>query len=173
MTDKMEGHSEAIIYIRAMKSLQEILEVATIFEKTARDFYRDLIPRVSENIRPLVEELAEEEQEHFDLFAELLSHPNVEEELKQRIQVPLEDHRFSDYVHLPSLGDFPDDQEILLYAMGREDAAMKQYRELADETGPGEIHDLLVFLANEESKHKRELEDIYEELMNRGESDSE
>jgi len=168
VTDKIEGHSEAFVYIRAIKSLREILEVATTFEKTARDFYRDLIPRVSKNIRYLVEELAEEEQEHFDLFAELLSHPQVEEELKQRIQVPLEDHKFSDYVHLPSLGDFPDDQEILQYAMGREDAAMKQYRELADETEPGEVHDLLVFLANEESKHKRELEAIYEELNNSG-----
>ena len=110
MTDKIEGHSEAFVYIRSMKSLREILEVATTFEKSARDFYRDLIPRVSKNIRYLVEELAEEEQEHFDLFAELLSHPQVEDELKQRIQVPLEDHKFSDYVHLPSLGDFPDDQ---------------------------------------------------------------
>ena len=35
--------------------------------------------------------------------------------------------------------------------MGREDAAMKQYRELADETGPGEIHDLFEFLANEDN----------------------
>ena len=168
MMEKMEGHSEAYVYIRSMKTLREILEVAISFEKAARDFYRDLIPKVSKNIRYLVEELAEEEQEHFDLFAEMLSHPDVEEALNQRVQVPMEDHRFSDYVHVPELGDFPDDQEILQYAMGREDAAMKQYRELADETGPGEIHDLFEFLANEETKHKRELEAIYYELINSG-----
>ena len=168
MSDKMEGHSQAYVYIRSMKSLREILEVATSFEKTARDFYRDLIPKVSKNIRYLVEELAEEEQEHFDLFAEMLSHSDVELELKTRVQVPMEDHRFSDYVHVPKLGDFPDDQEILQYAMGREDAAMRQYRELADETAPGELHDLFEFLANEETKHKRELEAIYYELINSG-----
>ena len=126
MMEKMEGHSEAYVYIRSMKTLREILEVAISFEKAARDFYRDLIPKVSKNIRYLVEELAEEEQEHFDLFAEMLSHPDVEEALNQRVQVPMEDHRFSDYVHVPELGDFPDDQEILQYAMGREDAAMNQ-----------------------------------------------
>lgn len=168
MNDKMEGHSQAYVYIRSMKTLREILEVATSFEKTARDFYRGLIPKVSKNIRYLVEELAEEEQEHFDLFAEMLSHPDVEQELKTRVQVPMEDHRFSDYVHVPKLGDFPDDQEILQYAMGREDAAMRQYRELADETAPGELHDLFEFLANEETKHKRELEAIYYELINSG-----
>ena len=168
MNDKQEGHSEAYQHIRSMKTLQEILEVATSFERTARDFYRDLVPRVSKNIRYLVEELAAEEQDHYDLFAEMLSHPNVEEELQRRVKVPLEDHKFSDYVHLPKLSDYPDDQEVLQYAMGREDAAMKQYRELVDETGPGEIHDLFEFLANEETKHKRELETIYYELINAG-----
>ena len=168
MTDKIEGHSEAYVHVRSLKTLREILETATAFEKSARDFYRALIPKVSKNIRYLVEELAEEEQEHFDLFAEMLSHPDVENELKLRVQVPMEDHRFSDYVHLPELGDFPDDQEILQYAMGREDAAMKQYRELAEETEPGEIHDLFEFLANEETKHKRELEMIYYELVHSG-----
>jgi len=168
VTDKIEGHSEAYVHVRSLKTLREILETATAFEKSARDFYRALIPKVSKNIRYLVEELAEEEQEHFDLFAAMLSHPDVENELKLRVQVPMEDHRFSDYVHLPELGDFPDDQEILQYAMGREDAAMKQYRELAEETEPGEIHDLFEFLANEETKHKRELEMIYYELVHSG-----
>ena len=168
MNEHTEGHRSGYEQIRSMKSLREILEVATSFEKTARDFYRDLIPKVSKNIRYLVEELAQEEQEHYDLFTELLAQPEIEQALQQRVQVPLEDHRFSDYVHLPSLGESPDDQSILQYAMGREDSAMKQYRELADETEPGEIHDLFEFLANEETKHKRELEVIYYELVHSG-----
>ena len=68
MADVTEGHSEAIVLIRSMKSLREILETATAFEKSARDFYSELIPKVSNNIRSLVKELADEEQEHFDLF---------------------------------------------------------------------------------------------------------
>jgi hypothetical protein len=52
------------------KNLKEILELAISFEISARDFYTDLIPKASKNLRYL-EELAEEEQKHFDLFTKL------------------------------------------------------------------------------------------------------
>ena len=55
--------------LKSKKTLKEILAVAIEFERTARDFYSDLIPKVSKNIRYLVEELAEEEQQHFNLFS--------------------------------------------------------------------------------------------------------
>ena len=42
--------------LRGQTSLREILEVATSFERSARDFYTDLIPKVSKRIRYLVEE---------------------------------------------------------------------------------------------------------------------
>lgn len=165
--EHLEGHSEAYGRIRSQKTLAEILEVAITFEKAARDFYRGLIPRVSKNIRYLVEELALEEQEHYDLFKQLAENPELEHQLKDRIQTPVEDHRFADYVRLPDLGPNPDDQAILQYAMGREDAAMKQYRELAQSTAPGPARDLFEFLANEETKHKRELEKTYYETIYR------
>ena len=57
--------------LKPLTDLAEILKVATEFERTARDFYTDLVPKVSKNIRYLVEELAAEEQEHFELFSKL------------------------------------------------------------------------------------------------------
>jgi rubrerythrin len=123
---------------------------------------------LSKNLRYLVEELAQEEQHHFDLFSELAQNPDIEAQIHDRIQTPVEDHRFSDYIQLPDLGDNPDDQSVLQYAMGREDAAMKQYRELASSTAPGAVHDLFEYLANEETEHKRELEKIYYELVHSG-----
>jgi len=168
MSEDREGHSEAYARIRSKKTLQEILEVATSFEKAARDFYAALVPKVSKNLRYLVEELAQEEQAHFELFSELAQNPDIEAQIHDRIQTPVEDHRFSDYIQLPDLGDNPDDQSVLQYAMGREDAAMKQYRELAASTEPGAAHDLFEYLANEETEHKRELEKIYYELVHSG-----
>lgn len=163
--EHLEGHSKAYERIRSMKTLAEILEVAVAFEKAARDFYRGLVPQVSKNIRYLVEELAMEEQEHYELFKQLAENPDLEAQLQDRIKTPVEDHRFSDYVRLPDLGPSPDDQAILQYAMGREDAAMKQYRELAQSTAPGPARNLFEFLANEETKHKRELEKLYYETV--------
>lgn len=161
----VEGHSASYERIRSKKTLAEILEVAKDFERAARDFYIDLIPKVSKNIRFLVEDLAAEEQEHYNLFADMIGNPRVKEQIRKEIRTPTEDHRFSDYVHVPDLGEAPDDQTILQYAMGREDAAMKHYAELAAGTEPGELHDLFSFLANEETKHKRELEAQYYELV--------
>ena len=168
MSEHAEGHSASYARIRSKKSLAEILEVAPSFEQKAQEFYTALIPRVSKNIRWLVEELAIEEQEHFALFSTLAKNPDIAEQVKQQIQTPVEDRRFSDYIQLPDLGEKPDDQAILQYAVGREDAAMKQYRELADSTPPGAIHDLFEFLANEETKHKQELEKLYYELIHSG-----
>jgi rubrerythrin len=168
MSENIEGRSEAYKTIASKKTLGEILEVATSFEEAARDFYRSMVPKVSKNIRYLVRELADEEQEHYDLFSSLASNPDIEQQVSLEIQTPVEDNRFSDYVHVPDLGDAPDDQAILQYALGREDSAMKQYRELASSTPPGPIHDLFEFLANEETKHKRELEKMYYEIVYTG-----
>lgn len=165
MSEHHEGHSAGYERIRGKQTLGEILEVATSFEKAAFEFYTALAPRVSKRIRYLVEELAGEEQHHYELFKALSRNPRLEDQIRTEIQTPVEDHKFSDYVHLPELGDNPDDQSILQYAMGREDAAMKQYRELADTTPPGPAQDLFTFLANEETKHKRELEALYYQLV--------
>lgn len=163
-----EGHSQSYERIRSKKTIKEILEVATEFERTARDFYTDLIPKVSKQIRYLVEELAQEEQEHYDLFTGLADNPEMEAEILKEVTTPASDHRFSDAIHLPDLGENPDDQAVLQYAMGREHAAMEQYTALAESAEPGPIKDLFTYLANEETKHKGELEKIYYETIHSG-----
>jgi len=163
-----EGHSQSYERIRSKKTLKEILEVATEFERSARDFYTDLIPKVSKQIRYLVEELAQEEQEHYDLFTGLAENPEIEAEILKEVATPASDHRFSDAIHLPDLGEKPDDQAVLQYAMGREHAAMEQYTALAESAEPGPIKDLFTYLANEETKHKAELEKIYYETIHSG-----
>ena len=154
--------------LSAMTNLREILAVAPEFERTARDFYTALIPKVSKNLRYLVEELADEEQQHFNLFTEMSERKDLEAALRARIKRPASDRKFSDCVHLPDLGEEPDDQAVLQYALMREHAAMEQYTALADCTEAGPVHDLFRYLANEETKHKNELEAIYYEIVHSG-----
>ncbi|MEA3410735.1 MAG: ferritin family protein [Pseudomonadota bacterium] len=163
-----EGQTSGMDRLRSTKTIREILEVATSFEKSAWDFYAALAPKVSKRIRYLVEELAEEEQGHYEMFGALADRPDIEQYLCDEIRVPTEDHKFSDFVQIPEIGENPDDQTVLQYALSREDAAMKHYRELAEETAPGPIHDLFEFLANEEAKHKQELEKTYYETVYSG-----
>jgi rubrerythrin len=163
-----EGTRSGYERIRSKKTLREILEVATSFEESARNFYTDLIPRVGKNFRWLVEELAEEEQRHFDLFTEMSSRKDLEQQVQALVETPASDTKFSDCIQLPDLGEKPDDQAVLQYAMGREHIAMEHYRSLAESTQPGPIKDLFAYLANEETKHKQELEKLYYETVHSG-----
>lgn len=154
--------------LRSKTTLREILDVATGFEESARDFYRDLIPKVSKRIRYLVEELAAEEQSHFEMFSALSQRADIAEQVKTEIERTASDSKFSDCLHLPDLGEQPDDQAVLQYAMGREHAAMQHYGELAETAPTGPIRDLFKYLASEETKHKLELEKIYYATVHRG-----
>lgn len=164
----MTEGSHGLDRLRGKTSLKEILEVATHFEESARDFYTALIPKVSKRIRFLVEDLAAEEQRHYDMFGALSRRTDIAGQVEQEIQRTASDSKFSDCIHLPNLGDAPDDQAVLQYAMGREHAAMTHYGELAQTTPAGPIRDLFVFLASEETKHKLELEKLYYEIVHRG-----
>lgn len=163
-----EGQSSGYDRLASQKTLGEILSVAVEFEKTARDFYTALIPKVSKQIRYLVEELAQEEQRHYDLFNELKARPDLEQQVNDLIDVPASDKRFSDAVLLPDLGENPDDQAVLQYALGREHAAMEQYHALAENTAEGPAKELFAYLANEETLHKNQLERLYYETVHSG-----
>ena len=154
--------------MKDLTSLREVLELATKFEITARDFYTDLASKVSKDMRYLVEELAAEEQEHVELFSDMLKRKDLANTLDIKVERPASDRKFSDCVHVPDLGENPDDQTVLQYALKREQIAMEQYRTLAEETEPGPLHDLFQFLANEEAEHKNELEVLYYEIVHSG-----
>ncbi len=151
--------------LREMKSLGEILSAAIQFETTARDFYQGKIEQVSKPLRELVVSLAEEEEEHRRMLAELASHPELIDVLRERVEVPPSDHKFSDYIQQPVLPDQPDDQTMLQYALSREQVAMEQYEALSLVTPKGSLHDLFTFLAREELSHKQELEKTYYEMV--------
>ncbi|MET0065767.1 MAG: ferritin family protein [Candidatus Thiodiazotropha sp.] len=163
-----EGQSSGYQKLQSQKTLGEILAVAIEFERTARDFYTALAPKVSKRIRYLVEELAEEEQRHYDLFSELRSRPDLDQQIASLVDVPASDKRFSDAILLPDLGDNPDDQAVLQYALGREHAAMEQYQSLAENTQDGPARELFRYLANEETQHKNQLEQIYYATVHSG-----
>lgn len=154
--------------LREQKTLGEILETAMGFEQTARDFYTALCSKVSKPMRGLIQELADEETVHYNLFKELRGRKDLQQFIDMKIATPPSDHQFSDYIQLPDLGSQPDDQDVLRYALGREQAAMEQYTSLARDTPPGPAADLFRFLAHEELQHKKELERLYYQVVHSG-----
>lgn len=147
--------------LTGLTTIRDIMETATSFEIVARAFYTALIPKVSKNLRWLVEDLAEEEQGHVDLFSRLAAEADVLDHMEDKIARPVADRKFSDCVQTPDLGEAPDDQAVLQYALMRETAAMEQYTELAETAPEGPLKTAFLFLANKETEHKAELEKIY------------
>ena len=168
MSKHGEGHSKAYDRLVNMKSLEEILNTAISFERTARDFYSGLVSKVRKPLRELVQELADEEADHLAQFEAVRDHADTQSHLRDMIEAPVHDHKFSNYIQLPELGDNPDDQALLQYAMGREQAAYEQYSELSKSTPDGELKDLFAFLADEELRHKGDLEKRYYEIIHSG-----
>jgi rubrerythrin len=165
---EIEGAQGAYARIQSKQTLKEILEVASSFEESARDFYQGLIPKVSKNVRWVVEELAVEEQQHYDMLMGLAGRTDIESQIKAEMVTPASDGRFSDAIHIPDLGERPDDQAVLQYAMGREHLAMEHYRNLANGAPEGAIKELFEYLAHEETKHKAEVEKVYYETVHSG-----
>lgn len=163
-----EGFEQARVHLKSLTTIGEVLETAMAFEKAAETFYTGLVDKVSKPMRELVRELAEEETRHYRLFEELRRRPDVASHIRDCIERPRVDHKFSDYVHLPELGENPDDQALLQYALARETAAAEEYAELAATAPEGPIRDLFRFLANEELEHKAELEKRYYEMVHSG-----
>lgn len=168
MNDKNEEHISSAQVLANYMTLQEILEQAIEFERTVRDFYADLIPKVGKNLRYLLEDLVLEEQQHYELFSNLLNDPDVAEHIDKKITIPANNQYFSDCIQVTDLGDKPDDQMILQYALGREQAAMDQYNALAKTAPEGVLRDAFTFLAQEETQHKKDLEKIYYDVVHSG-----
>ncbi len=159
------GEGNGYQQLKRSKTLEEILETAMGFERTARDYYSALAERSKQPLKSLAEELAAEESRHYELFRELRNRDDLKDKVGELVQIPANDHKFSDYVQLPEPDAHPDDQSVLQYAMGREQAAMEQYGALAEEVEPGPVRDLFAWLAKEELEHKGELEKQYYKLV--------
>ncbi len=151
--------------LKSQASVGDILKMACSFEQTAFTFYSSLTHKVDQRLRPLVQELATEERGHFELFQGLGRHPHTLAHIADLIKTPPSHLRFTNYLQRPpQLAEFASDQAILLYAIGREQAAMEQYSALAEET-EGPLQDLFYYLAHEEFEHQQKLQGRYEELV--------
>ncbi len=147
------------------QSVAEILDVAIEFERTAMEFFTSLIPSASPRLRGLIEELAEEEEHHYQRFQMLKDDPTMLMQLTQRVIPPVSQERFQAAIEFPQLGDNPQDQDVLEYAIRREQAAAEHYALLAEQIETGPLRSLLQLLAHEEAKHKHTLESIYAQLL--------
>ena len=140
-------------------SVDEILDYAIQAEQDAVDLYTGLAKTTkSPSARVAFKAFAAEEATHKKKLKTVKKGKTF---LNSKQQVL--DLKISDYTVAGELGDQPDYQEVLLFAMQQEKAAFKLYTHLANKTDVPEIKELLLGLAQEEAKHKLAFEIEYDE----------
>jgi rubrerythrin len=155
MDDQREARLQPLL---SSTTIDQALETAMAFEHSAHRLYISLAATLRAELRPLLEELAAEELEHYRLLSELARDEQCAALVSSKITAPTSTDRFATYVNLPRLPTDPLDDDILEYARDRERVAFEHYAHLAELAPDGPVRDLFRFLRDEERKHEQQLE---------------
>jgi rubrerythrin len=143
--------------------VSDVVDFAIEKEEKAMEFYRKCAERAKNpGIKEFFREMVAEEQKHRDMLRDLdsLNLDNVD--LKQ-----VENLKISDYLVDVPFGDDVSYQEALIIAMKKEEKALAFYAGWKNKCVNEKASKLFQVLENEEEKHKRKLEKLYdEEILN-------
>jgi rubrerythrin len=141
------------------ETFEEIIGEAIRKEADAAAFYRMAGERVHSGISKIFQEMAEEEEKHRKILEEL-DWKKVE---KYKLE-DIPDLRISEFLDNVPYDENMTYQDAIRMAIKNEEKAQKMYlasaKRFADDP---KIEKLFKMLAQEESKHKRRLEEIYDD----------
>ena len=147
-------------------SVNEILDFAIEKEQEASQFYADWAKKLtSPNLDPdqlfllrdMFEHFAQEEFKHKEKLIRVQQGGTFQPSAKQVTDLKIVDY-LVDIMPSPNM----DYQEALIIAMKREKASFRLYNDLAAVAGTENLQSLFTALAQEEAKHKLQLEIEYE-----------
>ena len=141
--------------IDKVEKMKDILTFAIGREVEAHELYIYMAAHVANpEIRAVCEDLAEEELEH---------KAKLEQELIE-IGESTADINISDYVSVTGNPMDMDYEDLLVFAIKKEERSIKLYSDLAKIVKDKDSKQVLLFLANEETDHKQRFEIEYRNL---------
>jgi len=139
----------------------EVLSLAIEREIAAQQIYETAADRIQEPAgKVLLTELAGQEAEH---RAMLESVPPDQAEQFQPDET--QDRQIGEYLEPTPLAPDSSLQDVLIYAIKREDDARHFYQTMAKMVEGGDLRELLQKLATMETSHKARLEEFYEDVF--------
>jgi len=140
-------------------SVSDVVEFAIEKEEKAMEFYSKCAERAKNpGIKEFFKEMVAEEQSHRDMLRNLDSLNLDKVELKE-----VENLKISDYLVDVSFMENISYQEALIIAMKKEEKALEFYSGWKNKCMNEKASKLFQVLENEEEKHKRKLEKLYDE----------
>ena len=141
------------------QSVSDVVDFAIEKEEKAMEFYRKCAERAKNpGIKDFFKEMYAEEQHHRDMLKNLDS-LNLDKMKLEKV----EDLKITDYLVDVPFTDTITYQEALLLAMKKEEKAHAFYSGWKDKCMSEKASKLFQILENEEAKHKRKLESLYDE----------
>ena len=138
-------------------TLQKALEFAVTKEKEAEAFYKEWAEKAADaTVKALFAEMAATEHGHMEMLLRVTPADMVGGE-----EARVEDLNLSDVIAEVEAAPNLNLQQAMIVAMKREEAAAALYERLA--AVGGETKSLFEALANEERKHKLQIETEYDE----------
>lgn len=142
-------------------SISRVIAEAIRKEESARKFYEKAAAEAEESAaRQLLGRLAQEEARH----AELLRGKGVEEFLGSNPPAT-SDLRIAEFLQKRGLGSRASFQDVLIFAIKREDGSFRAYQALAEACGDETGRKLFRRLAQEERAHRNKLEELYDDVI--------
>jgi rubrerythrin len=149
--------------IMNFKSIEDIIDYAVEKEEEAVAFYTEISQKETfSGARQTFEEFAQEEKKHAAMLRDFSADKG---KMADYTYEWIPDMKRSDYLVDIEYEPGMHYTEILRLAMKREEQALKLYNELAGKTEADDFIKLFQLLAQEEAKHKRVLETIYDDFM--------
>ncbi len=140
-------------------SMDDVVNFAIDREEKAKEFYEQCAAKAKNpGIRTFFQEMAQEEQRHKDLLVELNPYKLDDFKLDQ-----VEDLKISDFLVDVKFTDDITYQEALTMAMKKEEKAHAFYSAWKTKCMHEKTAKVFELLANEELKHKRKIETIYDD----------
>ncbi|NSW86309.1 MAG: ferritin family protein [Syntrophobacteraceae bacterium] len=140
-------------------SMDDVLNFAIEKEEKAMEFYRSCAERAKNSgIRKFFQEMVEEETRHRDMLKDL--NPSALGDIRLE---KVEDLKISDYLIDVKFREDLTYQEALTLAMKKEEKAHAFYSSWKDKCMHEKTARVFEVLAQEELKHKRKIETLYDE----------
>ncbi len=141
------------------RSMKDVIDFAIKREEEARDFYTQCRDKIkNQGLKDFFQELSDEEEKHRTLLVNRdVSH------LKDFEPDQVENLKLSDFMVDVQFSPDMNYQEALTLAMKKEEKAHAFYSAWQNRCDDPETSKLFAFLAGEEMKHKRKLEEVFDE----------
>ncbi len=141
------------------KKVSDILDLAIQREGEAYEFYMDILGRVDDqSVKDTLKFIAGEEVKHKRFLVNYREGKYGAAGLRMADFV---EYKIAEYLEEPDIDGDLSSPDVYLIAAHRESRSHQFYTELAGLHADGEIHNMLLKMANEELKHKEKMEYLY------------